>query len=897
MALATGARLGPYEILAPIGAGGMGEVYRAKDTRLDRTVAVKVLPPHLASNPDLRQRFEREARAVSSLNHPHICVLHDVGNQDGVDFLVMEYIEGETLSARLAKGPLETAQVIELGIQIAWALAQAHKQGIFHRDLKPGNIMLTASGAKLLDFGLAKFRAPAGVAGAATLSMLPTQAEGLTQKGTILGTFQYMSPEQIEGKDTDGRADIFAFGAVLYEMATGKKAFEGKSHAGVMAAILEREPEPISTVQPATPPGLNRLIRRCLAKDPDQRWQSAGDVKLELQWVAESGTAPAAVQPVSSAAEPLVPQRRGVLGRLAWPAAAVFFLAAVALAVIHFREVPPEQRVMRFFVAPPEKASIHTFAISPDGRYLALAATTTDNKRSLWVRALDTLEAQPLPGTEDAQYPFWSPDGRYIAFFAGGKLKKVAATGGPPQALCDAADGRGGAWNRDGVIVFAPNPSSVIYRVSSAGGVPAAVTSLETNGGGGIHRFPSFLPDGRHFFYLVSRAPADKNGLYVASLDSKDARRLLADLSSAVYAPGPAPQAGHLLFIRDKTLAAQPFDPAKVQFTGELFPVAENIGFQNLNYAEFALSSSGTLAYLTGRATFYNQLTWFDRNGKQLGAATEAGAQANFALSPDAKRVAVERIDRSGTADIWLLELARGTASRFTFDATNEVVPLWSPDGGRIAFAANPGGKFEIYQKVSTGAGKDELLLKMPSSIAAVDWSRDGRFLVYTIADPKTKWDLWLLPLEGERKPVPFLQTQFNEMEAQFSPDGRWMAYSADESGRFEVYVQPIPPSGGKWQISTAGGYQPRWRRDGKELFYLAADRKLMSVAVKAGTSFEAGVPQALFETRSLPFLTTLPRTWDVTADGQRFLINTTLADQAQTPLTVVVNWQQGVKK
>jgi Tol biopolymer transport system component len=859
----------------------MGEVYRARDTRLERTVAIKVLPENFASHAEFRQRFEREARAVSSLNHPHICSLYDVGRQDGVEYLVMEYLEGETLAARLAKGPLKIEELLTYAVQIADALALAHKQAIFHRDLKPANVMLTSGGAKLLDFGLAKLgpASPASGSGSLALSAMATQAAALTVAGTILGTFQYMAPEQIEGREIDGRADIFAFGAVMYEIATGRRAFEGKTHAGVLASILEHEPASIA------PPALDRVVRRCLAKDPDNRWQSARDLLLELKGL-DLAEPPAAAPPVAS-------------GRAAWPwmaATALLLLVAVVLGVVHFRESPPEPQAIRFAVPPPQQGILHTFSLSPDGRMLAMAVTV-EGKAQLWVRVLDTLEPQLLPGGEGAQYPFWSPDSRHIGFFAQGKLRRIAATGGPPQTLCDASDGRGGSWNREGVIAFSPSQTSAVHRVAAAGGVPSPVTSLEATGGG-IHRFPEFLPDGRRFLFLATRTQGDRDGVYVASLDSKEVRRLLPDASSAVFAPHPSGRRGHLLFAREDALVAQPFDLPEMAPAGELFPVAERISRTNLNHADFSLSSNGTLVHVTGRTGGIHQLAWFDREGKQLGLVGQPSITGNLALSPDGKRVAIQRLEgRGNNADIWVVELARGTESRFTFDPGVDVTPVWSPDGTRIVFGSSRAGIFNLYQKISSGAGQDDRLLDSRETNYPTDWSRDGRFLAYYADGGKTRGDVWLLPLTGDRKPVPYLQTEFVEREARFSPDGRWMAYASNETGRFDVYVQPIPPSGAKWQISTAGGNQPRWRADGKELYYLAADRKLMAVSIRTGAILEAGIPQALFETRTPAHLPTTPQLYDPASDGKRFLMITVGAETGTVPLTVTTNWTAAVKR
>jgi len=903
MPITPGTRLGPYEIQSLLGAGGMGEVYRARDTRLDRIVAVKVLRAQLAAQPELRQRFEREARAIAALNHPHICALYDIGHQDGIDFLVMEHLEGETLSQRLANGPMPAEQLLRCAIQMADALDKAHREGFTHRDLKPGNIMLTGPAArpaaKLLDFGLAKFGvkgpapAPAGAGGAE----LPTQGATLTVQGTILGTVQYMSPEQLDGKDADARSDIFSFGAILYEMATGRKAFEGRGQASLIAAILAAEPKPMSEFQPLVgrvqASALDRAVRTCLAKDPDDRWQSARDLMRELQWLVEKGEA----QPSQIAPPPSVPVARPRTPVLAWIVAAVAVVAALAVSVIHFREQPRPERPLRFLVAAPAKTFVHTFTLSPDGHYLAMAASA-EGKRLLWLRPLDALEAQSLPGTDGAQYPFWSPDSRFLGFFAQGKLKKISVTGGPAQTLCDAPDGRSGAWNRDGLIVFAPSPSGVLHRVSAMGGATTPVTSLEAFGGAGIHRFPIFLPDGRHFLYLVSRAQPDDNGIYLGSLESKEKKRLLADPSSVGYVPGEPGAKGYLLFRRETTLLAQPFDPDRLQIAGEVTPVAEQVGIgEHFNHGDFSVSENGVLAYRSGRLFGNLKLTWFDRQGKQLGALQPPESFAGFSLSPDGNRVAVNRVNLQTTAnDLWLLELARGAASRFTFDPGTETFPVWSPDGSRILFASDRGGRVELCLKASSGAGKEEVLFQSPTNKRPTDWSRDGRLIAFLNTAPKTRWDVWLLPMEGDRKPIPYLQTEFDEFDAQFSPDGRWMAYTSTETGRAEVYVQTIPASGGKWQISTSGGVQPKWRRDGSEILYLTDDRKLMAVTVKAGpagsATFEAGVPRLLFETR-VPMVTNVawPSWYDLTTDGQRILLNTQAGEATETPTTVVVNW------
>jgi serine/threonine protein kinase len=883
MPLQPGEKLGPYEIRAPIGAGGMGEVYKANDTRLDRTVAIKV------SKTEFSERFEREARAVAALNHPNICQLYDVGP----NYLVMEYIEGAPL-----KGPLPVDQALKYAVQICDALDAAHKKGITHRDLKPANILVTKSGIKLLDFGLAKLAsAKPGTSGTgqapkpddATLTM------ALTGKNEIVGTLYYMSPEQLQaqanGQEIDGRSDIFSFGLVLYEMLTGKRAFDGASPASVIAAIMER---PAPSVAEIAPPALDRVLKTCLAKDPDERWQTARDLKRELEWIAS------APEPGSAAPAIPTPWHRSWLP---WCIAAFFLLALMPANIIHFRETPPSEPTLRYTIAMPEGATVQSFAISPDGRTLVIAAAV-NGKRQLWLRSMDALQSKPMPFTEDAAYPFWSPDSRYIGFFAEGKLKKLPASGGPAQSLCDAPNSRGGSWNRDDVIVFSPNIAGVsIQRVAAAGGVPVDVTRTK-----GDQRYPVFLPDGRHFLYMVRAGSAETNGIYVSSLDGKENRRVLSDVSSVVFAP-PARGGltGHLLFVRENTLMAQPFDAATAQVSGDVFPVAEGVSAtSNSSYLPATVSESGLLLYATGGANEgANQLGWYDRIGKSLGPVGAPGSVWDPALSPDGKSVVFRRVSATGY-DLWVRDLSRGTETRFTSDPSLNITPFWSPQGDRIVFASNrKGGVFNLYQKAASGSGQDELLLPGDLTEIPTQWSRDGRFIVYREFDPKTKYDIWVLPAQGaaaDRKPIPFLRTEFDELFAQLSPDSHWMAFTSDRSGRREVYVRPFPPADGEWAISVAGGEQPRWRGDGKELFYIAADGKMMSIPVKAlagsKPSFEAGTPAALFDTHIALSTTNNVMEYDVTADGKRFLINTKGASGAASPpLTVVTNWSAATRK
>jgi Tol biopolymer transport system component len=840
MTLAAGSKLGPYEILAQVGAGGMGEVYRARDTRLDRTVAVKVLPPHLSSSEEMRQRFEREARAISQLSHSNICALYDVGSHEGTEYLVMEFLEGETLASRLAAGPLPVEQTLRFGTEIIDALDKAHRQGIVHRDLKPGNIMVTKSGIKLLDFGLAKAMAPASQLSG--LTSMPTVAtpQNLTQQGTILGTFQYMAPEQLEGAEADARSDIFAFGAVLYEMATGRKAFTGKSQASLIGSILKDDPAPISSIQPMTPPALDRVVKTCLAKDPDDRFQTAHDVKLQLEWIAEGGSQAGLPAPVAA--------RRRSREKLAWSIAAAAVVAAAALGAGFILRAPKRARLVRFEVSTPERIiSVDAPRVSPDGRYLAFNATDSEGKSRVWVRALNAIAAQPLPGTEGTTRPFWSADSRFLGFFAEGKLQKIEVTGGPAQKICDAPTGADGSWSPDGVILYDGRGSDPIYRVSAAGGVPVVAAKPEAARKEATVGWPEFLPDGRHFLYMATGQKPEDNAYRVGLLDSTESRPLASAQTLVSYAPP-----GYLLFVRDKTLVAQPFDAKALKTTGEPVPLAEHIGTDSVGLARFSVSRDGTLAYRTGESG--GRLLWLDRSGKEGETLGDNAEYGNPALSRSGDRLAFNLNDpRSGKADIWIRDLVRGVNSRFTFGAGNNILPLWSPDGSTIVFSSDRGGPPDLYEKPATGQGEEKLLLKSDEVKVACDWSRDGRYIAYMSQGKKTGFDVWVLPTFGDRKPMPVVASPFNETKPGFSPDGRFVAYTSNESGRAEIYVQTFPGTGGKWQVSTAGGNDASWRADGKELYYRAADQKLMAVDIQAGSNFQAGIPRALFLGRVQP--------------------------------------------
>jgi len=871
MSSLTRTSLGPYEILSLLGAGGMGEVYRARDPRLGREVAVKVLPSSFSADARRLHRFEQEARAAGMLNHPNVLAIYDVGTHEGSPYLVSELLEGETLRARLGAGALPLSKVFDYAVQIAMGLAAAHEKGIVHRDLKPENLFLTRDGrVKILDFGLAKLTRPE-MEDRTDAPTLPRD----TDPGVVMGTVGYMSPEQVRGQEADARSDIFAVGAIVYEMLTGRRAFQRDTAVGTMNAILSEDPPEAAD----SSPGLTRLVRRCLEKRPEERFQSARDLGFALE--ALSGSSGASV------AQPAIAGRR-IRERHAWVLAGGFFVTALALGIALFREPESDPRTYRFSVPPPEGATLGAtqeegFALSPDGRHLVFAATNASGTSVLFLRPLDSLEARALLGTEGAAHPFWSPDGRFVGFIALGKLKKIDTTGGPPQTLCDAGEDRGGTWNRDGVILFAPISGGPLYRVSAAGGMATQLTTLDPSRQENAHRWPVFLPDGRRFLYVVRSGNPDYTGIYVRSLDSDDSRRLVGAYSSVAYVPP------NLLYVRGETLMAQPFDASRLELAGEPFPVVEQVGsFAAHGKGYFSLSENGVLAYRTYRSD-YELPVWFDRESKRVGTLGPPQDYGQPTLSPDEQRLAINRIDpETGSPDLWLIDLSHGTTSRFTSDPAGDYWPVWSPDGSRIAFSSNRlvGGGTDIYQKMSSGDGVEELLLRPGATVFPTDWSTDGRFILYQAIDHRTNYDLWALPLEGERKPIALVQTAFSETFGRLSPDGRWLAYTSDESGRLEVYVRPFLRPGGAQLISTGGGMQPVWRRtDGKELFYLSPERRVMSVSVQSDPStFRASVPRALFDEP------VAGDSYAVSRDGERFLINTVLPE-ASSPIQIVVNW------
>src|ERR1700728_4267400 len=887
MPLARGTKLGPHEIIAPLGAGGMGEVYRARDTRLDREVAIKILPSHLSSDSEARQRLEREAKTVSGLNHPNICVLHDIGHQDGIDFIVMECLEGETLEQRLAKGPMPLNDFLKCSAQIADALDKAHRCGVIHRDLKPGNIMLTKSGAKLLDFGLAKPVLPL-----ATMATLTQAASPITQQGMIVGTFQYMSPEQVGGHELDSRSDIFSVGAVLYEMMTGRQAFPGKSQLSVASAILEKEPEPTSAIAPLTPPSIDHAIRRCLAKDPEDRWQSARDLASELNWIRESG---------SQAALPLIglgaASTTKWLTFLPWLLCGLLLAALVAAAMLWRGGNNPE-RPAYFSAALPFPAVDAEMA--PDGLSAAVVGfSQAERTNVLWLYVIGDQQARKLPETEGARFPFWSPDGKSIAFFADGKLKKLNVAGGPVQTICDAASGRGVTWNKDGVIVFTPSGGLLdgLYRVSATGGTPTRISTPDTSRGETTNRWPTFLPDGRHFLYFGGdvagsvAASAEKNAIFVGALDSNQKTFVTKATGNMTYV---AP--GYLLYYRDKTLMVQSFDADKLRLSGDPLPLLTDMAYTpRISHTAFS-ASAGVLVAQRGSGVSVSQLVWYDRKGNEVGSIGEREVVVNVAIGPDGKTLAVDRTDEeTQNSDVWTYDLQRNGLKRLTFDPSVDAAPVFSPDGKQILFASSRGRVFRIYLKNADGAQEEKPLPLNALDDAdryPCDWSRDGKYILYTRAT-----ELWVAQsLDWTTRP--FLQGQGTVKNAQFSPDGKWVAYASTDSGKWEVYVTSFPDGRGKWQISTAGGTQPRWRGDSRELFYLASDSKIMAVPVSGGANFDAGSPIALFQANPRVLMATSELVaYDVAKDGQRFLINTQLSNPEAQPMSVVLNWSAQLKK
>jgi len=918
MALAAGTKLGPYEIQSPVGAGGMGEVYRARDTRLDRTVAVKILPSHLSDSPEARQRFEREARTISSLNHPNICTLHDIGNESGIAYLVMEYVEGETLETRLQKGPLPLKQALECGIQICDALEKAHRAGIVHRDLKPGNVMLTASGAKLLDFGLAK--PVAAVLGAQqsvadkgsnranltpstptmNLSLLSASPAALTQQGTIVGTFQYMAPEVVQGKDADARSDIFSFGCVLYEMVTGRRAFEGKSQLSVLTAILEKDPEPLANLQPTTPPALDYTLQTCLEKNPDNRFQTAHDVKLQLAWIAKSGS-----QVGAPAIVPANRNRRVFGFAVGFAVLAILLLAVIALAAA-FWSSPRPQRVLRANILPPGGTQFETLyrngppALSPDGSRLAFVAQQ-DGKNFIWVRSLAKLEATPLRDTEEAFFPFWSPDGNSIAFFMHGKLWRLDLNGGSPTAICDAPEGRGGSWGRGDAIVFAPSVAGPASVVSASGGTPKPVTKTPLSTPVISDRWPILLADGKHFLFLHSpNGAADGlNEIRFGSLDGGEERVLLRGrLYTFQYA------SGWLLADRDGSLQAWKFDPGSGKISPDSVSLAEKIASDDITAMSVFSVSEGLLLYQQGTGPTGDRHVWLDATGKLLSQLSEPAVYGATRISPDASRIATTMVNqmanKNGASPLWLWDLKGGTRAPLSADSDYVDDIVWSADGRTIYFDVfENGGDHKVLRSLPTdGSQAEQTFAPSDNDRVPLDATADGKWLLCeerTKSSAPTDAILRAIPLVRDAQEFTVLDSVTPDSNARLIPaKNDWLAYQSNQSGRSEIYLTRFPRPGAKYQVSQSGGAQPVWSRDGKLLFYLDGANRMTSVTIETvGGDIKIGTPKTLFPAgirHSIPV-----DAYDVTRDGKFLVVNS--ITESTAPVVLVTNWDTELKK
>jgi Tol biopolymer transport system component len=889
LALSQGQKLGPYEIESAVGAGGMGEVYKAKDTRLDRTVAIKILPSNVAAMADLKERFDREAKAISSLNHAHICTLHDIGRENGIDYLVMEYLDGETLSQRIERGPIPYQEMLQIAIQIASGLDSAHQKGLIHRDLKPGNVMLTPEGAKLLDFGLAKLQFDGAAKGTTGI----TQTTPLTGANTILGTMQYMAPEQLEGKEADARSDIFAFGAIMYEMATGKRAFEGSSSATLIAAIIEREPVSVSTLSPTIPPLFERLVKKCLSKDPRKRWQSVSDLSDELRWISEAGSQ--AGLPAHLAA------RRKLKFDLARAIGAVTILSTLILAYLYYAEKTkpgPEKQVARYTVNVKQGlTNIYWPRISPDGKNIAFQADDSAGTNRIWIRPINSLEAYPLLNTEDARRYYWSPDGKNVAFFVGNQLKRIPISGGQAQLVCQGPRGSDGGWSTTDLIIFDGNTGDTIKLVEAGGGVPRPASLVDTSLGENYYAWPWFLPDGKHFIFTAYLNQIDNNvgaGSYIklGSVDTTSSVILFKSnetLDRVEYSKD-----GYILFVADDNLMGLPFDADKLEVTGEPKPVAMKIGTADNTYA-FSVSDDGTLLYHSNNLSSLSELVFVDRTGNKIKSVGQLGKYIDIAISPDETRIAYSALDEgSSNADIWIYDLKRNVPTRLTFDPASDRKPIWSPDGQQVYFSSNRGSSYYgIYRKNANGLGDAELVYATDSStVVANDLTPDGKKLIFR--EINKSFDIGILWLNDSNRVDMFANSSFFEAMSKVSPNGQYLAYVSRESGRREVYVQRLDGTGGKWQISTENADNPRWNGDGTELYYLTNDG-IMAIKVNTGDNFEAENPVELFEAR-LQYQNFVDYPYDVTSDGQQFLLNSRLTVTDQGEIVVIQNWAEEFK-
>jgi len=894
-----------YRILEKLGEGGMGVVYKAHDTKLDRPLALKFLPQRLTSGEAEQARFLQEAKAASALNHPNVCTIYAIEEYDGQLFIAMEYVEGQTLAEK--KGAIGFKQAIDIGIQVADGLAAAHDKGIIHRDIKPENIMVRRDGiAQIMDFGLAKLRSAS------------SKISRLTKEGSTVGTAGYMSPEQVQGQDVDHRSDIFSFGVLLYELLTGQLPFKGVHETALAYEIVNVDAPPMSSIKQEIDPSLDAIVLECLEKDADERAQSIKQIAVDLKrYKRESGRQRAsrvtAARPAlqargvqlqsSSAPEQAtpveIPPQKGKRMHLPWGIAGLFFVCLTVLTVIHFREDAPEVQSINASILPPQGYRYFNendgghIALSPDGGMLAFVATDSTGKSGLWVRPLNTSSARQLPETDGATYPFWSPDNKFIGFFASSKMEKISVSGGPPVTICDAPNGRGGTWNNEGVILFSPRFDLVgIYRVSAAGGEAIPLTHIDSSRNETNHRWPHFLPDGKHFIYTTQariRSAEYYGAMYVSSLDSS-VDKLLVKVSSNMAYSG-----GYLLYARQGSVVAQPFDLGKYEFSADAVPIAEKVEYSSdKSRGIFTISRNGVLIYQAG-SSISRTLSWYDRSGKKLENVGDRPVSEWGRLSPDGTRIVLDSFDpEAKTSDIWLYDLVRQISTRFTFERSDDDYPVWSPDGKRVVFGSDREGNLDLFVKSSNGTESEQLLLKSIAPKYPDDWSPDGRYIIYQTFVSKTYWDLWILPLEGDPKPFPFLQSEFEEQAARFSPDGRWVAYQSNESGKEEIYVRPFPTGSGMWQVSSGGGFAPLWSHNGRELFYTSAGGAAMAVEVNgAGATFTVGSVNRILD---------IPRAtgsfvYDVTADGKKLLVGAFPGVQTSAPLTLLTNWDRELKK
>jgi eukaryotic-like serine/threonine-protein kinase len=887
--LPSGTRLGPYEVLGLIGEGGMGQVYRAADTRLDRAVAIKVMPAALADDPVRRERFEREARSISKLEHPNICPLYDVGELPAASdesgksgmFLVMQFLEGETLAQRLTRGPLSIKDTLDIGIQVAEALAAAHRAGIVHRDLKPGNIMLTRAGARLLDFGLARTVTTSSSADGMTLAGADRTA--LTTQGTLLGTLHYMAPEQLDGREVDTRADIFAFGAVMFEMVTGLKAFEAETPARVLSAILRDEPARVSTLVPVTPAGLDDLIHTCLAKDPNERWQGMGDVARQLRWLQ---SALSNARSGATARPPAVELRSR--WRRVWPLAAAIIasLAAGAALMASLDRAPTIDplRLHALLLPPDNNFLTGGVALSPDGKTLAFVAMDANGERQLWTRQLDAERAQPLDGATGASDPFFSPDGTEVAFFAGGALKRIPIGGGAATTICEAGAGAGGSWNRDGVIVFNPHQQGHLMRVAAAGGLPEAVTALDAGAGETHHLYPSFLPDGRRYIYYVA---GKERGLYVGELGSRE-RTFLFDPDpslppGAAATPGVYADSGHLLYVRDRVLMARAFDAGSLQLTGEAIKLADTVDYNPPGQAAFA-AARGVLVYRPRQHLALGSLVWIDRRGEFTEIPASAAAFRQIAIAPDGRTAAVERSDAQGVSSVWTIDLEAGMTVRVPAEYWSGA-PIWSRDGSTLAYSIAADSPPNVAVRGDRGAGSERRLTRSASIQYAGGFTPDARTVLFRSFSSDTGWDLFTVSADGSSAPQRLLQTPANETEMSLSPDGRFLAYTSDDSGRTEVYVSRFPEMSGRVPVSVGGGGRPLWRADGRELFFVGPGNRLMAANVNVnGATPTVAAASSVFD---VPLFGGL---YAPSANGSRFVIAMPAPSTDVVPMELRIN-------